>query len=136
MQLILDTNVLVSALIQRSYPYYIIDRVLADPSLQPCLSAPLLAEYVEVLNRPKFRRFPDFQARAHTLLVDLESQALRFVPTRQLDIIADAPDNRLLELAEASRANYLITGNTSDFTMPKFQGTRIVSPREFFELLP
>ncbi|RZK36061.1 MAG: putative toxin-antitoxin system toxin component, PIN family [Hymenobacter sp.] len=135
MRLVLDTNVLVSSLIQRSYPYYLLDRVLADPGLHPCLSEPLLAEYIEVLNRPKFSRFPDFQARAHTLLADLESQALRFVPTEQLRIIADAPDNRLLELAAASQAAYLITGNTSDFTMPEFQGTRIVSPREFFELL-
>lgn len=102
MRLILDTNVLVSALIQRSYPYHLLDRVLADPALHPCLSEPLLAEYVEVLNRPKFSRFPDFQACAHTLLADLAGQALHFVPTQRLHIIADEPDNRLLELAAAS----------------------------------
>lgn len=136
MQLLLDTNLLVSALIQRSYPYYLIDRVLADPTLLPCLSEPLLAEYFEVLNRPKFNRSPDFQARAHTLLANLEDQALHFAPTHRLSIIADAPDNRLLELAEASQANYLITGNTNDFTMSKFQDMRTVSPRDFFELLP
>jgi len=135
MRLILDTNVLVSALIQRSYPYYLLDRVLADPELQLCLSEPLLAEYTEVLNRPKFSRFPDFQARAHALLADLQGRALSFAPTKQLHVIADAPDNRLLELAAASQADYLVTGNTSDFTMLAFRGTRIVSPREFFELL-
>ena len=135
MRLILDTNVLVSALIQRSYPYHLLGRVLSDPDLQPCLSEPLLAEYVEVLNRPKFWRFLNFQARAQTLLIDLHKQSIHFAPTRRLSLIADAPDNRLLELAEASQANYLITGNTNDFTMPEFQGTRIVSPREFFELL-
>ncbi|MEJ7664430.1 MAG: hypothetical protein WKG07_35395 [Hymenobacter sp.] len=69
-------------------------------------------------------------------MANLEGQALHFAPTRHLSIIADAPDNRLLELAEASQARYLINGNTNDFTMPEFQGTRIVSPREFFELLP
>lgn len=51
MRLILDTNIIVSALIQRNYPYFIVDRILADDSLQLCLSEQLFAEYVEVLNR-------------------------------------------------------------------------------------
>lgn len=100
MRLILDTNVLVSALIQRSYPYFIVDQILADDSLQLCLSEKLFAEYVEVLNRDKFSRFPDFLFRAQTLLTDLESKALMYSPTIQLAIIKDQADNRLLELAE------------------------------------
>ena len=50
MRLILDTNVLVSALIQRNYPYLIADRVVADSSIQLCISDKLFAEYVNVLN--------------------------------------------------------------------------------------
>ncbi len=96
MRLILDTNVLVSALIQRNYPYFIVDRVLADDTLQLCLSEQLLAEYVEVLNREKFSRFPDFHFRAQTLLADLETRALKFSPTIRLNIISDPADNRLL----------------------------------------
>jgi len=71
MRLILDTNVLVSALIQSNYPYFIVDRILADNTLQPCLSGQLFTEYVEVLDREKFRKFPDFHFRAQTLLADL-----------------------------------------------------------------
>ena len=50
MRLILDTNVLVSALIQRNYPYFIVDLILADNTLQVCISDQLFAEYIEVLN--------------------------------------------------------------------------------------
>jgi hypothetical protein len=135
MRLILDTNVLVSALIQRNYPYFIVDRVLADDTLQLCLSEQLLAEYVEVLNREKFSRFPDFHFRAQTLLADLETRALKFSPTIRLNIISDPADNRLLELAETCQADYLVTGNTNDFTIAEHKETRIVSPKEFFELL-
>jgi len=55
MRLILDTNVLVSALIQRSYPYFIVDNVLANKSLQLCISDKLFAEYLDVLNREKIQ---------------------------------------------------------------------------------
>jgi putative PIN family toxin of toxin-antitoxin system len=135
MRFILDTNVLVSANIQRSYPYFIVDRVFADPNLELCISDLLFAEYVEVLNREKFAKFPDFHSRAQTLLNDIESYGVRFTPTLKVDLIADKPDNRLLELAETCGAEYLVTGNTNDFTMADYKGTKIVSPKEFFEVL-
>ena len=135
MRLILDTNVLVSALIQRNYPYFIVDRILVDNSLQLCLSEQLFIEYVQVLNREKFSRFPDFHFRAQTLLADIENSALMFSPKVSLNIISDPADNRLLELAETCQAEYIVTGNTNDFTMFEYKGTKIVSPKEMFELL-
>jgi predicted nucleic acid-binding protein len=37
-------------------------------------------------------------------------------------------------LAVESKADYIITGNTKDFTMTEFQGTRIVTPKEYWDL--
>ncbi len=92
MRLILDTNVLVSANIQRSYPFLIVDRVFADTNLMLCISDQLFAEYVEVLNREKFAKFQDFHARAQTLLSDIETYAVRFTPTAKVELISDEPD--------------------------------------------
>lgn len=61
MRIVLDTNVIVSALIQKSYPFFIVDRILAEINLELCISETLFAEYIEVLNRSKFSRFTDFQ---------------------------------------------------------------------------
>ncbi|MCO5236614.1 MAG: putative toxin-antitoxin system toxin component, PIN family [Chitinophagaceae bacterium] len=135
MRLILDTNVLVSANIQRSYPYFIVDRVFADPNLEICFSAELFTEYVEVLNREKFAKFSDFHSRAQTLLSDIQTFGFQFTTTITLKLIKDEPDNRLLELAEACLADYLVTGNTNDFTISEHKGTKIVSPKEFFEII-
>ena len=135
MRLILDTNVLVSANIQRSYPYFIVDRLFADLNIELCISDELFTEYVEVLNREKFARFPDFHTKAQTLLSDIKNYGVRFTPTAKVDLIRDEPDNRLLELAEACSADYLVTGNTNDFKMTQYKETRIVSPKEFFEVL-
>jgi len=38
-----------------------------------------------------------------------------------------------LELAIASNADFIITGNTNDFTMSHFQGTKIVTPKEYWD---
>ena len=135
MRLILDTNVLVSANIQRSYPYFIVDRVFADPNLEICFSAELFTEYVDVLNREKFAKFPDFHSRAQSLLSDIQTFGFQFATVTKVRLIKDEPDNRLLELAETCRAEYLVTGNTNDFTMTEYKGTLIVSPKQFFEII-
>jgi hypothetical protein len=135
MRLILDTNVLVSANIQRSYPYFIVDRIFADHNFELCISDELFSEYFEVLNRDKFAKFPDFHARAQTLLSDIKTYGMRFNPTVKVNLISDEPDNRLLELAETCGADYLVTGNTNDFTLTQYKETKIVSPKEFFEVL-
>lgn len=135
MRLILDTNVLVSASIQRSYPYFIVDRVFAESNLELCFSPELFTEYVDVLSREKFAKFPDFHSRAQSLLSDIQTFGFQFSTATNVKLIKDDPDNRLLELAESCRADYLVTGNTNDFTMSEYKGTKIVSPKEFFEII-
>ena len=88
-----------------------------------------------MLSREKFARFPDFHTRAQALLADIETYAFKFTPIIKVDIISDSADNRLLELAESCSADYLITGNINDFTMSEYKRTRIVPPKEFFEIL-
>jgi predicted nucleic acid-binding protein len=50
-------------------------------------------------------------------------------------VIKDFADNRLLEPAVESRTDYLITGNNNDFQFTEYEGTRIINPKEFWELL-
>ena len=55
--------------------------------------------------------------------------------TNTLNIIKDKSDNKLLELADESNADYLITGNSVDFTITQYKKTQILSPRGFWEIL-
>ncbi|MCY7410090.1 MAG: hypothetical protein LH473_07440 [Chitinophagales bacterium] len=48
-------------------------------------------------------------------------------------MISDLDDNKFLDLSSSSKADYLITGNTNDFTMKSFRRTKIVTPREYWE---
>lgn len=132
-RIVIDTNVMVSALIQRSYPYRIIYDLFIDEKIQLCISDELLAEYYEVLSRKKFSKFQDFFIRAETLLADIESKSVRYFPTMKLDLITDVDDNMILELADECSADFIITGNTTDFTFPTYKSTKIVTPRDYWE---
>ncbi len=131
-KIILDTNVIVSSLIQKNYPYLIIDHCI-EGNANICLSNPILQEYIEVLGRPKFSRFADFKTNADFLIARLSEISEIYEPINKLKIIKDGPDNRLLELADISKAEFIITGNTNDFTMKTFKKTRIVTPKEYWE---
>jgi len=131
-KIVVDTNVIVSAVIQHSYPYLIVDEIFSNNEIQLCLSDELFTEYFNVLNRKKFARFPEFIVNAQALLVDIENIAIKYCPKIRIEILTDHDDNKLLELAESSGADYLITGNTNDFTLREYKGTRIVSPKEYW----
>jgi hypothetical protein len=132
-KIVIDTNVIVSALIQRSFPYHIINELFIENKVQLCVSDELLAEYFEVLARPKFSKFHDFFIRAEALLVEIETKATKYAPTIKLDLISDADDNMILELADECLADFVITGNSTDFTFPIYKQTKIVSPKEYWD---
>jgi len=62
---------------------------------------------------------------AEKLLAIVETKGTKCYPKTRISLISDQDDNRLLELAEESKANYLITGNSNDFTMDKYKAKRI-----------
>jgi uncharacterized protein len=132
-KIVIDTNVFVSGLIQRSYPYLIVNNLFIEGKFELCISDDLLQEYYLVFRRRKFHKYPDFTNRAETLIADIETKSKKFSPTNRLTIISDKDDNKLLELAGECKADFLITGNTNDFTIKKYKSTKIVTPKEYWE---
>jgi putative PIN family toxin of toxin-antitoxin system len=106
--------------------------IFSNNKIQLCLSDELFEEYFNVLNRKKFSKYPDFIANAQVLLIDIEKIAVKYTPSVRLEIIQDTDDNKLLELAETSHADFLITGNTNDFTMQDYKCTKILTPKEYW----
>jgi uncharacterized protein len=132
-KIVIDTNVIVSSLIQHGYPNLIINDLFIKQKFQLCISEELLAEYYEVLARPKFSKFQDFFIRAESLLVEIETKATKYIPAITLELIADDDDNMVLELAGECSADFVITGNTRDFIFPTYKQTKIVTPKEYWD---
>jgi len=134
-KVILDTNIIVSSLIQKSYPHYIVYDYVLNERFQLCLSETLLNEYRDVVSRPKFSKINNFAYNAEIVLNRIVKIAHFFEPVTQILIIKDKSDNKLLELADESNANFLITGNSIDFTFSYYKKTQILSPHSFWEIL-
>ncbi len=130
---VVDTNVLVSALIGKSYPHKIIYDCIFGNRITVCISPDVFDEYKSVINRPKFDRFPDFRINSVEMLAQLAEVSEYFEPTINLAFINDEPDNRFLELALAAQADFILTGNTNHFNFSEYEGVRIVSPKFFYE---
>lgn len=133
-KLILDTNIIVSALISNSIPTKILYELVLTQKVKTCLTEEIFTEYIEVLNREKFTKYTNFKSKAEIVLNKLHEISTYYETNRKIEIISDTSDNKFLELAAVSSADYLITGNTLDFQITEFEYTRILTPREFWNI--
>lgn len=132
-KVILDTNVIVSALISNSAPTRILYDLVLKLLVNTCVSKEILEEYEDVLGREKFDRFVNFRWRAEVILFKMKEISNLYHPTKKIELLTDVSDDKFLELAAVSSADYLITGNTLDFTISQFESTKIVTPREYWD---
>jgi len=108
LRLVLDTNVLVSAALKREGLQRTGFLLSITPPARLFVSAPILEEYGRVL----VRRELGIGKGARLQLLQLIKNRSRLVaPQRRLEVTRDRDDNIFLECAEASRTDYLITGN-------------------------
>ncbi len=130
-RVVLDTNVVVSALLK---PQGLEDQVLRlglAGKLRLCISPAVLAEYALVLPRPRLKLQPSEISRA---LGKLSQASVMVHPSLALNVSSHEADNRFLECAEAAAADYLVTGNAKHFPQ-RHKTTRIINARQMLELL-
>ncbi len=131
MNIVLDTNVLVSGLLRsHGNPAQVVALALAG-AVRVCHDECVLAEYAEVLARPRFKFDPE---RVREVLAKLELDGLAVKPSDQRLDLPDPDDEPFLAAAIAASAEYLVTGNLSDFPAAKRRGCRVVSPAEFMKM--
>ena len=132
MRVVLDTNVLLSALaFPGSKPDQVLQRVRRG-EVALFLSAFILAELERIL-RDKFR-FTTRQTDERVAVI--RRMATLVEPTERIAlVVAKDDDNRILECAVAARADYLVTGDKEHLLPLRSIGaTQIVTPAAFLEL--
>ena len=133
MKIVLDTNVLVSGLLNSFGAPGEIVRMLSSGTLQLCYDARILSEYSEVLLRPKFA----FEKSAvEALLEEAKASGVAVAAEPLVWRLPDPDDEPFLEVAVAGGVKYLVTGNTKHFPASKTAHTpiQIVSPAKFLEI--
>ena len=127
----LDTNIVVSALLKSGGVPDAVLSLAVNRVVELCVSESILAEYQEVLNRPKLAIAPQRVDRALTRIREV---SLIVQPSTSVRACSDRDDDIFLECAQAACANYVVTGNTAHFP-DVWVETKIVSARQFLELI-
>ncbi len=131
-KIVLDTNVLISSLIGRSYPHLIVNELILNQRVHLVTSNEILKEYKEVIKRPKFLSHPNFSDLATATLNAIEKDASHYKPNITLDFLKDLSDNRFLELAVFAEVDFLITGNSNHFPFRRFESFEIITPEKYW----
>lgn len=133
--IILDTNVVVSALRSKRGASHAVFRLIGTEQFILNLSVPVLIEYERALREPRIKvPYSDGEIAkilnyvcAHSKHRDIYFLWRPFLP--------DPGDDMILELAVASGADYIITFNKRDFRGIERFGLKVKSPFEFLEYL-
>jgi len=129
-RVVLDTNILVSALLQpQGLPARTFLMALAGTTAQLCVSGDIYAEYEEVIRRSKFNRS---EAVIESALHAIWQNGLWVKRSEKVHACSDPDDDIFLECAQAARAHYLVTGNQKHFPA-KWADTQIVTARQFLD---
>jgi putative PIN family toxin of toxin-antitoxin system len=135
MRLILDTNILVAALITRGTPPDKLYEAWRDGRFT-LLTSELQIEEIRRVTRREGIRFRIHQAEAGRLVNDLRRLATLIDHLPTLDISSDPYDNFLLAMAQAGQADLLVTGDKRDLlSLSSYQGSRILTARDALGLL-
>jgi putative PIN family toxin of toxin-antitoxin system len=132
MRVVIDTNILVSAVIRDRLPERVLRWCLAQPDFAWLVTPAILAEYKEVIHRPKFALD---EATLGWWLELIVTDTRLIEPKVEIDFPRDRKDAPFLVCASAGRADYLITGDGDYSEAQTLITTPIVSIRRFAELV-
>ncbi len=131
MRVVLDTNIVTSALLWRGTPYELLLAIRQAPSIQLYASAVLLEELADVLSRPTLAgRLAVIGRSAEEVLLDYVSivQIVEAQPLAQA-VCRDPDDDAVLALGLAAQAELIVSGDKDLLVLGQHEGIPIVTAR-------
>lgn len=128
---ICDTNIFLSGLISKqSPPYQSVAYILQHGII--AFSQETFQELSEVLGREKFDKIIPLKYRK-SFLVNLKDNCIFYEIESTVDICRDPKDNKFLDVAITSNADYLITGDEDLLVLERIEHTSIITPKDFID---
>jgi putative PIN family toxin of toxin-antitoxin system len=136
-KVVLDTNILVSAILNPEGCCRKILRKALNGEIRPLIGDALYYEYEDVFSREEIfvNSVISFQEREDLFNAFLVSCEWTKIYYKWRPNLRDEGDNHLIELAIAGNAPFIITRNIRDLKSGElfFQGLHILSPEKFIE---
>lgn len=137
---VLDTNVLVAALLRGGVSARRVLRGCLREAYRPVLGPALLAEYEDVLARSELFADSVLTAKERGELFDGFLHRCRWVEVFYAwrPNLPDEADNHLIELAVAAQADAIVTRNVRDVARGelKFPSLKVLTPEQCLEVFP
>lgn len=132
MRVVIDTNVLISAILKDRDPEAVILYVVANADIEWMVSPRILNEYKAVLRREKFGLPKDIVLRWFEIL---EAFTTSTDVNIDIEFLRDRSDAVFLECALSTDANFLITGDKDFADAQRLINTTIISVSQFKKLV-
>ncbi len=131
-RLVIDTNIWISFLIGKTLAG--LTKAIIENNVTILFSTELFDEVIEVLQRPKFRKY--FSQEDIQELISLIHSRVEWIEiNNHFDDCRDPKDNFLLDLSVAGTADYLITGDEDLLVLNPYRDIEIVNYKEFTRVL-
>jgi len=131
MEVILDTNILISAaLFKNSVPDRSLRKALVIGNI--LLSRNTLAEITKNLNKSKLDKYITVRDKLVFLnRIVIKANFIEVIHT--INECRDPKDNMFLELALSGNADLIISGDNDLLVLNSFRGIPVITPREFID---
>ena len=131
MKAVLDTNALISSTIWEGSANKTL-QLLISKDAKLYTSKSILDEYEKVIRRD----FPQLIDRLPGLMERIVSFSILAEPSMKLDVVKEDPDdNRIIECAVASKAEYIVTYDIHLLKLKEYCGVKIMAPESMRGLL-
>ena len=128
MTIVLDTNVLIAA--------FISPKGICNEVLELCIHnhSLIISEFILSELKEKLKQKFNFTEEEITEITDLLLLKFRVVKIKGniINVCRDPDDNNIIETAVSGKAAIIISGDNDLLTLKKYQGIKILSPREFY----
>ena len=131
-RIILDTNLWISFLISKNLSK--LDPLINEGKIKLLFSKESFEEFVDVVERPKFKRFFSIKDIEQILNIFDQFGELIIVKSK-VSICRDEKDNFLLNLSIDGKADYLITGDKDLLILKKIERTKILTIKQFLDIM-
>ena len=137
MIVVLDTNVMISALISTGGPPARIIDFWEAGAFDVASSAPLLEEVKRVLGYDQVKKYLKCSPEEiNKLLAGWRTASIYVDPEEELEVIKDDPDDdRVLECAVAAEAEYIVSGDNHLLDLGEYRGIEVLPPAGFLVLI-
>ena len=130
MRIVLDTNILISALITKGTPPDQLYQAWLRGEIELVTSTAQMAEVADVLARPRLRKFLD-AGEAAAIVENIDTRALIPDDPPDVDLSPDPKDNPILAAAIAGKADLIVSGDKKHMlALGEVEGIPIVTARD------